>query len=65
MLQYFHSVKCPYIRLFLKNDEEQIINSDDKNQIEELLIYMSEKCGIPINIKELFDLYDLFVSSVG
>jgi hypothetical protein len=49
----------------MKNDNDVIINNYNETQIEELLSHLSEKCGIPINIEAMFDLYDLFKSMVS
>lgn len=49
----------------MKKDDESIINNKNKNQIKKLLSHLSEKCGTPINITTMFNLYDLFESMVG
>uniref|UniRef100_A0A2S2QIM0 acid phosphatase n=1 Tax=Sipha flava TaxID=143950 RepID=A0A2S2QIM0_9HEMI len=65
LLKLFRNGSCPYTIWFMKNDNDVIINNYNETQIEELLSHLSEKCGIPINIEAMFDLYDLFKSMIS
>lgn len=65
ILQLYRSGKCAYTIWFIKNDYEHIINDDNQEQIEELLLYLSEKSAANITIDHVFRLYDIFISMVG
>lgn len=54
--------KCPYSKKFLEEYCDQIINEKNNNQIKELLSYLTEKCGKPIKVKQIFTIYDIYLS---
>jgi predicted AAA+ superfamily ATPase len=61
--------KCPYYKEFI--DKElydpilKNINSENKNQMDELLTHLSKNYGQPIKVEQIFLLYDSFISKVG
>uniref|UniRef100_A0A2S2R7I7 acid phosphatase n=1 Tax=Sipha flava TaxID=143950 RepID=A0A2S2R7I7_9HEMI len=61
--------KCPYYKEFI--DKElydpilKNINSENKNQMDELLSHLSKNYGQPIKVEQIFLLYDSFISKVS
>lgn len=65
LLQIFHTHKCPYTTYFIKKDYDNIITSENKKEIEELLSYFTKKFGKPFNVEQIHILYDIIASRVS